>query len=61
MNFPIYHVENLGNIFGHAKLKNEKVQESVLYSDDRSWPIMVQRMKDQCRWQSFQKVIMTIP
>lgn len=36
MNFPIYHVENLGNIFGHAKFKNEKVQESVLYSDDRS-------------------------
>ncbi|MEA9358585.1 hypothetical protein SHI21_20275 [Bacteriovorax sp. PP10] len=36
MNFPIYHVENLGNIFGHAKFKNDKHQESVLYSDDRS-------------------------
>lgn len=36
MNFPIYHVENLGNIFGHAKFKNDKIQESVLYSDDRS-------------------------
>lgn len=36
MNFPIYHVENIGNIFGHAKFKNEKQQESVLYSDDRS-------------------------
>lgn len=36
MNFPIYHVEALGNIFGHAKFKNDKHQESVLYSDDRS-------------------------
>lgn len=36
MNFPIYHVESLGNIFGHAKFKNDKQQESVLYSDDRS-------------------------
>lgn len=36
MNFPIYHVDNLGNIFGHAKFKNDKRQESVLYSDDRS-------------------------
>lgn len=36
MNFPIYHVDNLGNIFGHAKFKNDKLQESVLYSDDRS-------------------------
>lgn len=36
MNFPIYHVDNLGNIFGHAKFKNDKHQESVLYSDDRS-------------------------
>lgn len=36
MNFPIYHVENLGNIFGHAKFKNDKHRESVLYSDDRS-------------------------
>ena len=36
MNFPIYHVDNLGNIFGHARFKNEKQLESVLYSDDRS-------------------------
>lgn len=36
MNFPIYHVENLGNIFGHARFKNEKKVESFLYSDDRS-------------------------
>ncbi|MBY0415510.1 MAG: hypothetical protein K2Q18_15160 [Bdellovibrionales bacterium] len=32
MNFPIYHVESLGNIFGHATFKTE----STLYSDDRS-------------------------
>ena len=36
MNFPIYHVDSLGNIFGHAKFKTDKKQESVLYSDDRS-------------------------
>lgn len=36
MNFPIYHVENLGNIFGHAKFIGDKQKESVLYSDDRS-------------------------
>jgi hypothetical protein len=36
MNFPIYHVESLGNIFGHATFKSDKGQESVLYSDDRS-------------------------
>lgn len=36
MNFPIYHVDSLGNIFGHAKFKTDKQQESVLYSDDRS-------------------------
>lgn len=36
MNFPIYHVENLGNIFGHAMFKNDKQKELVLYNDDRS-------------------------
>ncbi|QDK41488.1 hypothetical protein DOM21_08485 [Bacteriovorax stolpii] len=36
MNFPIYHVENLGNIFGHANFKGEKKQESSLHIDDRS-------------------------
>lgn len=36
MNFPIYHVEALGNIFGHAYFKNDKQLESALYSDDRS-------------------------
>ena len=36
MNFPIYHVENLGNVFGHAQFKSDKGKESVLYSDDRS-------------------------
>lgn len=35
MNFPIYHVEQLGNVFGHATFKNDRRQESVLYSDDR--------------------------
>jgi hypothetical protein len=36
MNFPIYHVESLGNIFGHANFTNEERRESILYSDDRS-------------------------
>jgi hypothetical protein len=36
MNFPIYHVDSIGNIFGHANFKNDKRQEAVLYSDDRS-------------------------
>ena len=36
MNFPIYHIENLGNIFGHATFKNESKIDSTLYSDDRS-------------------------
>lgn len=36
MNFPIYHVENLGNVFGHANFKTEKRQESSLHIDDRS-------------------------
>lgn len=36
MNFPIYHVDALGNLFGHASFKNDKRQENILYSDDRS-------------------------
>jgi hypothetical protein len=36
MNFPIYHVDSIGNIFGHANFRNDKRQEAVLYSDDRS-------------------------
>lgn len=36
MNFPIYHVEALGNLFGHASFKNDKRSENILYSDDRS-------------------------
>ncbi len=36
MNFPIYHVEDMGNIFGHATFTSEKQKESILYSDDRS-------------------------
>lgn len=36
MNFPIYHVDKIGNIFGHAIFKDEKKKESILYSDDRS-------------------------
>ena len=36
MNFPIYHVEDMGNIFGHATFTNDKQKESILYSDDRS-------------------------
>ena len=36
MNFPIYHVENLGNVFGHATFKSDKLKESILYRDDRS-------------------------
>ncbi len=36
MNFPIYHVESLGNIFGHANFRNEKKQESSLHIDERS-------------------------
>ena len=36
MNFPIYHVDSLGNIFGHARFMGDKQKESVLYSDDRS-------------------------
>lgn len=36
MNFPIYHVDNLGNLFGHATFKHENKSEKTLYSDDRS-------------------------
>lgn len=36
MNFPIYHVETLGNVFGHATFKSDKKQESSLHIDDRS-------------------------
>ena len=36
MNFPIYHVDALGNLFGHASFKNDKRLENILYSDDRS-------------------------
>lgn len=36
MNFPIYHIESLGNIFGYASFKNETRQNSSLHIDDRS-------------------------
>ena len=36
MNFPIYHVESLGNVFGHATFKTDKKVESSLHIDDRS-------------------------
>ena len=36
MNFPIYHVENLGNLVGHAIFKHDNKSEKILYSDDRS-------------------------
>ena len=36
MNFPIYHIETLGNIFGHATFKSDKKLESSLHIDDRS-------------------------
>lgn len=36
MNFPIYHVESLGNIYGHANFENEKKISNGLQIDDRS-------------------------
>lgn len=36
MNFPIYHVDKLGNVFGHALFKNEKRTDASLHIDDRS-------------------------
>lgn len=36
MNFPIYHVETLGNVFAHATFKNDKKIISGLFIDDRS-------------------------
>lgn len=36
MNFPIYHVENLGNIFGHATFQTDKKTVNGLHIDDRS-------------------------
>lgn len=36
MNFPIYHVNAIGNIFGYATFNNDRPKESALYSDDRS-------------------------
>lgn len=36
MNFPIYHIESLGNIFGYASFKNDKRKNSSLHIDDRS-------------------------
>ncbi|MBC7714977.1 MAG: hypothetical protein H7177_16645 [Rhizobacter sp.] len=36
MNFPIYHVESLGNVFGHASFKTDNKQQSSLHIDDRS-------------------------
>jgi hypothetical protein len=36
MNFPIYHVEDLGNIFGHASFNSENKQENSIHIDDRS-------------------------
>lgn len=36
MNFPIYHIESLGNIFGYAAFKNDKKLNYSLHIDDRS-------------------------
>lgn len=36
MNFPIYHVNNIGNVFGFAQFKGDKKQEASLHIDDRS-------------------------
>lgn len=36
MNFPIYHVESLGNVFGHASFKTDKKIINGLHIDDRS-------------------------
>ena len=36
MNFPIYHVDSLGDIIGMANFKNGKNEEKSLISDDRS-------------------------
>lgn len=36
MNFPIYHVDSLGDIIGAASFKNEKREELSLIIDDRS-------------------------
>lgn len=36
MNFPIYHVDKLGNIFGHASFKTDKKVIRSLHIDDRS-------------------------
>ncbi len=36
MNFPIYHVESLGNVFGHASFKADKKIINGLHIDDRS-------------------------
>lgn len=36
MNFPIYHVDSLGNITGHAEFKNESEKSQTLIIDERS-------------------------
>jgi hypothetical protein len=36
MNFPIYHVDTLGNIIGSALFKNGPKEDSSLFTDERS-------------------------
>lgn len=36
MNFPIYHVDSLGNVFGHSTFKSDKKTFNGLQIDDRS-------------------------
>ena len=36
MNFPIYHVESLGNILGHVEIKNKNETYETLVIDDRN-------------------------
>lgn len=38
MNFPIYHVDSIGNIFGFASFKNNKKNSSFnsLFIDERN-------------------------
>jgi len=36
MNFPIYHVDSLGDVFGFAKFKGKKTEDRSLIIDDRS-------------------------